>query len=326
MRIVVTGALGFVGQNLARHFRRRFPGAEILGVDLLADPLPREARLYDRLLTGCFAESGAAPLYSRADVIVHLAAQASVPASLADPAATFDTNVARTQVLLDRLRRSAPGAYLVFASSIAALGEAGGRRSEPAPVTPYGASKLAAEGLLSAYRSAYGLASVALRFANVYGPASGRNGGLIPTLCRAGLAGGPLWINGDGGQSRDFIHAADIAEAVALAIDRRVPGTYQLGTGKATKVASVAARIAGLLPGGPVEIRHREALHGERRHSRCPSLPALRDMGFQPRIGLAEGLRSTLNWFAAASAEEARADASFGSTEARRWRHAIGAS
>ena len=227
MRVVVTGGLGFVGQNLAHHLRAHFHGLELVAVDWGLHG-PDEAVPYDRVIRDDFVSVPALSACTGADAVVHLAAQSGVPQSLADPLATFDQNTWRGQLLLEHLRRASPETRLVFASSSAAGGEGG-------PRSPYGASKLAMEGLMAAYRASYGMRCAALRFANVYGPRSMRQGGLIPAFCRGLLRRAPLRVNGDGRQTRDYVHVEDIAAGIAAAIRREASGTFQLGTGVGTR-------------------------------------------------------------------------------------------
>lgn len=301
MRIIVTGGLGFIGQNLAILLRRQIPRVNLLAIDTLKDPLPGERSLYDQVVGTCFADPHALHLYERADAVVHLAGEASVQASIARPLHTFETNVARTQALLEHLRHHAPRTHFVFASTGGALaGDTDGLVDEtlaPSPLSPYGASKLAVEGLLSAYRGAYGLRSVALRFSNVYGPHSARKHALIAAFCRSALGSGRLQVFGDGRQTRDYVHADDIASAVALAIERRAEGTFQLGTGVATSVMEIAHRIRALRPDRGIGIDHSAPLPGEVRHSCSDISRARHALGYAPRHTLAEGLRMTLDWY-----------------------------
>lgn len=302
MRVIVTGGLGFIGQNLAVHLRRRIPDISLLAIDRLGDVAPCERWLYDQVVRACFANDHVMHLYDHADVVVHLAAETSVQASVADPEETFLNNVVKSQKLLERLRRHGSRAHLVFASTGGALagGEGSGAVSEslaPSPLSPYGASKLAFEGLLSAYRGAYGLATAALRFANVYGPYSARSHGVIPGFCRMALTTGRLIVNGDGRQTRDYVHAEDVAEAIARVIERRAEGVFQLGTGVATSVLDVAEVLRALRPERRLEIHHRPGLGGEVRHSLSDITKARRDLGYEPRHGLEDGVRTTLEWF-----------------------------
>lgn len=302
MRMIITGGLGFIGQNLVAHLRRRFPGASLWAIDRDPDAQPWELPCYDRILRACFADDHVLQFYDQADVVVHLAAETSVQASVAGPGETFRNNVVKTQKLLERLRRFAPRTHFVFASTGGAL--AGDGQTDavdetlvPQPMSPYGASKLAVEGFLTAYRGSYELRSATLRFSNVYGPFGLRSHGVIPSFCRMALTTGRLIVNGDGAQTRDFVHAEDISEAIARVIEIRAEGVYQLGTGVATSVLEVAGILRRSRPELGLRVAHRPGFGAEIRHSLSDITKARRDLGFTPRHRLDDGIRATLEWF-----------------------------
>lgn len=302
MRIVVTGGLGFVGQNLARHLRSTLPIAELAGVDWLGAPTAPQRVIYDRFLLGDFASPRSLALCEGADVVVHLAAQVSVQESISAPHATFANNVMRSEALLEHLRCHSPQTHVIFASSSAICDGRPGAVDETSvarPLSPYGASKLAVEGLLSAFAASGGMRTVTLRFANVYGPHSERQGGLIPTFCRMLLAENRLRINGDGRQTRDYIHVEDICAAIGRAITLGAQGVYQLGTGVASSVLDVAGHFCALDLPRPPDICHCAALPGELRDNHANIDRARRDLGFEPVHDLAGGIAQTYAWYGA---------------------------
>ncbi|SIO21001.1 NAD-dependent epimerase/dehydratase family protein [Vannielia litorea] len=294
MRVVMTGARGFIGLNLAHHLRAAGRGAALTGVDRHRGAPEAERGLFAAFHSGCFTDAAALELAADADAVVHLAADVSVQESLADPLATFENNAMRSLRLLDHLRRHAPQTHVIFASTggVAADGPDGG-----GPTSPYAASKLAAEALLAAYAHAWGLPVLTLRLANVYGPFSHRSDGVIPRFCRRVLEGKPLRLNGDGRQTRDFIHVEDICQAIAGALETRAVGHYQLGTGVATSLNELVQMLRHLAPGRRVEVVHGPGLAGELRDHCADTARARRELGFSPRIGLREGLRCTLDWY-----------------------------
>ncbi len=171
MKIVITGGLGFVGRNLGLHLRRVAQEHELHSIDWFDGAADADHAIFDSSTVGCFAGEEARHVYEDADVVVHLAATTTVQESVDDPHLSFTNNVVKTQALLDHLRAVAPNVHFVFASTGGAIiGEHDGPINEeipPRPVSPYGATKLAVEGLLSAYSGSYGMPAAAMRFSNV---------------------------------------------------------------------------------------------------------------------------------------------------------------
>lgn len=305
MRIVVTGGLGFIGQNLAHHLRTRIPQAELTAIDWLRGATPDERAPFDHILCDCFASDWSLEVYEKADVVVHLAARTTVQESIHDPMATFEQNVVKTHRLLEHLRHRAAAVKVVFASTGGAIvGEYDGAINEqvnPRPLSPYGASKLAVEGLLSAYQGSFGLRSAALRFSNVYGPNSRRKGSVVAAFCKQIAQDNTMRINGDGEQTRDYIYVQDIAEAITRVIE--VPdatGVFQLGTGTGTSINTLARIFQQVLSQNPPTIVAAPPLRGEVRHNRCDITRIRTELGFAPQWSLRDGVQATLKEFQAA--------------------------
>lgn len=303
MRIVFTGGLGFIGQNLAIHLRKRIPGVHLTAIDLFEGAEEDEKALFDDIVHCCFADPLALERYEDADILVHLAARTTVQESIQDPLATFDMNVVRTQTVLEHLRLKAPNAKVIFASTGGAIiGEYDGAINEdvnPRPLSPYGASKMAVEGLLSAYQGSFGLRSASMRFSNVYGPNSRRKGSVVAAFCKRIAEDNTVQVNGDGEQTRDYIYVADIAEAITRVIETPdATGVFQLGTGTGTSINTLVSIFQKVLHNHPPTIVHAPALAGEVRHNRCDISRIRNELGFDPAWGLEDGVRSTLDWFA----------------------------
>ena len=312
MRVVLTGGLGFIGQNLALHLRGRLPGVHLTAVDWFEGAEDDERAPFDEVLTTCFSDPRALERYEDADVVVHLAARTTVQESIDDPLATFTENVVKTQGVLEHLRLRAPEAKFVFASTGGAIiGEYDGAIHEqvnPRPLSPYGASKLAVEGLLSAYQGSFGLRSASMRFSNVYGPNSRRKGSVVAAFCKRIARDNSVQVNGDGEQTRDYIYVADIAEAITRVIETpEATGVFQLGTGIGTSINELVAIFREVLAEDPPRIVHAPALRGEVRHNRCDITRIRTELGFEPQWSLQDGVRATLDWFAAERARPAHA-------------------
>jgi UDP-glucose 4-epimerase len=301
-RVLVTGGSGFVGATLVRRLVGAGHSVRILdnlstgdaeylaGVDAeLIEGDIRDAAALDAALTGMQA-------------IVHLAASGSVVMSVADPATNFDVNVLGTFRVLDAARRADVERVVLASTGGALIGDATPPVNEyslPKPISPYGASKLAAEGYAYAFSQAYGLRTVALRFANVYGPWSARKQGAMTLFFRAIHAGEPIVIYGDGSSSRDYTHVEDIARALELALEQDVPGgtVLHIASGVETTVRELAGlcRAAADVPDHPVEYRPKRA--GEVGRNFASYDLAKQVLGYTPSISREAGIRSTWQWF-----------------------------
>jgi UDP-glucose 4-epimerase len=239
------------------------------------------------------------------DAIVHLAARAGIDDSVRDPLGTFEANVAWSMGLLEAARLAGVRRF-VFASSNAAAGDHPPPSDEtdlPHPISPYGASKLAIEAYCQAYAATFGLAACSLRFSNAYGPYSLHKRSVVAAWLRAGLTGHPIEINGDGTQTRDFVHADDLSAAVEAALgapeDAIAGQLFQAGTGVETTVAELADQITRVV-GRPVEIRHAPARVGDVGRNVARVDKAATVLGYRAAVPLADGLAGTAAWFAAA--------------------------
>jgi UDP-glucose 4-epimerase len=301
-RVLVTGGAGFVGANLVRLLLAGGREVRILD-DFRTGREEYVADLGVDVIRGEIGDTGLVTELARdADAIVHLAAAGSVVDSVADPAANFDANVRGTFSVLNAARAAGVG-RLVFSSTGGALiGNAEppvDERSLPKPISPYGASKLAAEAYCHAFAKSYGMTTVALRFANVYGPYSGHKKGAITVFLRALHDGQPLKIYGDGNASRDFMYVDDICRGIELGLTRELaPGTVaHLATGVETSVRQLAdtcRKVVGL-PDHPIEFL--PARPGEVDRNFATYDYAREILGFEPAVGLADGLAATWDWY-----------------------------
>jgi UDP-glucose 4-epimerase len=227
-----------------------------------------------------------------------------------DPVGTFEVNVSQTLGVLEATRLAGTRRF-VFASSNAAAGDHEPPADEtdlPHPRSPYGASKLAGEAYCQAYAATYGMAACALRFSNAYGPWSLHKKSVVAAWLRAGLAGEPVTIHGDGEQTRDFVFVDDLSAAVVAAIDAPeeiVAGElFQVGTGRETTINTLAGAV-GRVVGRDLEIQHAPARAGDVRRNVSRVDKAAERLGYRAAVQLEDGLAETAAWFAAALADPA---------------------
>jgi UDP-glucose 4-epimerase len=293
---LVTGGCGFIGANLVRRLRaqarriRVFDNCSVEGNQLPDGVEFIKGDVRDPEALGAAVRG--------AHVIVHLAAQSGVAPSIADPLHDFESNARGTLNALVAARDAGVGKF-IFASSNAALGQVPipfRESSVPNPLSPYGASKLAGEAYCLAFARSYGLPTVALRFANVYGPFSSHKKSVIPTFLKRGLAGQPVTIYGDGSQTRDFIHVDDLCEAILRAGEAECRGEiFQIASGTETPIGEVVRLIADLVP--KLKIVSEAPRPGEADRI-CCSIDKARDLlGFSPAVALNEGINQTHEWF-----------------------------
>jgi UDP-glucose 4-epimerase len=310
--VLITGGAGFIGSNLAARLAAAGDRVRILddlsmGNRAYLDGVPHE------LVVRSLADRDAiAAAVHGVDSVVHLAARAGIPDSVANPLGTFEVNVARLLDVLDAARLAGVRRF-IFASSNAAAGDhepPADERDLPHPVSPYGASKLAGEAYCQAYAATYGLAACALRFSNAYGPRSLHKGSVVAAWLRAALASQPIEVHGDGLQTRDFVFVDDLAGAVQAAIDAPeevVAGElFQAGTGVETTVNELADAIQTAV-GRRLEVRHLPARAGDVRRNVSRVDKAAERLGYRAAVPLAEGIARTTAWFRTALADPALA-------------------
>lgn len=291
--MLVTGGAGFIGSHLVDALLARGDDVRILDdlssgrLDSLAGALDRVEFVEGSILDGALVEE----LAERCSAVVHLAAIASVPRSIAEPELVRRVNVEGSKVVAEATRRA--GACLVFASSSAVYGEAGeeplGEERDPNPMSPYAEQKLEGEAL------AHDGAS--LRFFNVYGPRQDPRSdyaAVIPAFLHGTFRGEPLTIYGSGDQTRDFVFVEDVVRAVLLALDsRRVGLVANVASGVRTSVNHLADLVEHVTGSKPLRT-YLPARKGDVQHSVGDPSLAARVLGFRAESGLEAGLRRCL--------------------------------
>ena len=289
MRALVTGGAGFIGSHLVDALLAR--GDEVTVVDDLSTGRREFLDTRARLVEHDIRE----PFVAEADVVFHLAAQADVGTSVERPAFDAEVNVVGTVNVLEAARGC--GAGVVFSSTGGAIyGDVESPAPEDAPlrpVSPYGVAKLCGEAYLAGWGRIHGLRSTALRFANVYGPrqSAALEGGVVAIFLERLADGRETLVFGDGGQERDFVHVDDVVRALLLA--PQAPGlVLNVGTGVATTVNRLH-ELCREVTGRDEPPRHVAPRPGDARRSLLDVSRAARELGWQPEVPLAEGLRRT---------------------------------
>ncbi len=301
-RVLVTGGAGFIGTHTVA--RLVAEGFTVLVLDDLRHacgaPLPSRVELAEADLNSPAA--GQAVARFRPDAILHLAAQGGVSRSVRDPAGDALVNVVGTVALL-KASADAGCRRFVFASSGGAIYGHASRLPTPEsttarPLSPYGAAKLAAEGYLGMFGRTFGLSTLALRYSNVYGPFQDGTGeaGVVAMSCERLLSDRAPEIRGNGGQTRDFVFVADVADANLAALQRQADGVINIGTGTATSVRTVIDTLIGIAryPGPATAV---DARPGEVRDTALETARAARMLGWSARTPLSDGLRQTFMSF-----------------------------
>jgi UDP-glucose 4-epimerase len=301
-QVLVTGGCGFIGANLVRLLVA--DGYSVRVVDDLRSGRTDYLDGVDvDVVKGDIADTGlVARALAGVDAVVHLAACGSVVESVADPTVNFDTNVIGTFRMLDAVRRAGVERFIFSSTGGALIGDAEppvNERSLPKPLSPYGAGKLASEAYCHAFARSYGMRTLSLRFANVYGPFSGHKKGAVTAFFRALHEGTPMIVYGDGSASRDFMYAEDVCRGIALALAAELPGgsVVHLATGVETSIAQLAdmCRAVASMPDHPVEQRPRRP--GEVGRNFATFDLAREQLGFTPAITLDDGLTRTWEWY-----------------------------
>lgn len=308
MRALITGGAGFIGSNLVDALLAR--GDEVTVLDdlstgrrenldgaLAAGAALAEADVRDRAAVQHIAAE------ARPEVVFHLAAQIDVRRSVEDPAFDAAVNVGGTANALEAARAAGARRFVFVSTGGAIYGEGEGKAlplGEGAPVeplSPYGQSKFAAEGYLALYERLYGLSGVSMRLGNVYGPRQDPLGeaGVIAIFCGKLQGSGRPTVFGDGRQTRDYIYVGDVVAALLAAAGSEATGAFNVGTGIETDVLELVRALAELGDAEGFEPEFAPPRAGEVLRIAIDPAQAESELGWKAEVGLAEGLRLTLD-------------------------------
>ena len=299
MKILVTGGAGFIGSHLLQLLQGQ-QGVEVVVYDNLSSGRREHVPKAIRLVEGDVRNAeGLANLFASEgfDSVVHLAAQTMVPYSLSHPEEDCQINLLGLINILECCRKYTVK-HIVFSSSAAVYGDNLNiplhEEEKPMPTSAYGITKMASEHYLRMYHDLYGLNTTVLRFANVYGErqGAGGEGGVVSIFCKLLAAGQGVTVFGNGEQTRDFVYAGDIAEALWRGSQLEGHHVINISTQKETSVNQLLAAfkqaVGREFPVQYAPIREGDIFRSVLANGRCVEL-----LGFCPAMNLQEGVART---------------------------------
>ena len=303
LKVLVTGGAGFIGSHIVDRLLNE--GYEVVIIDDLSSGVEKNinknAKFYKLDIKNPDLES--VFKNERPDYINHLAAQKDVRVSVSDPVYDAGINVLGTINILQNCVKYGVK-KIVFASTGGAIyGEQDffpAPETHPArPISPYGITKLCAEHYMFYYKAIHGLDYASLRYSNVYGPRQDPHGeaGVVAIFIQKMLNGSQPVINGDGGQTRDFVYVEDVANASILAIRSKTSDSiFNIGTGVETSINRVFNYLRDIIDPSIDEI-HGPSKQGEQRRSVIECSKAKNILHWEPKVSLANGLKKTCEYF-----------------------------
>lgn len=306
LRMLVTGAAGFIGSQLSEALLDK--RHSVIGIDCFTDYYPKRIKVANlsrlrkakgfRLVDADLSSAKLSPLLRDVECVFHLAAQPGVRASWGLTFSEYvKDNIVATQRLMEALKDSQVR-KVIFASSSSIYGDSERLPTPedtiPRPVSPYGATKLAAENLCQVYFRNYNVPVVRLRYFTVYGPRQRPD--MAFTKFISGISSGrEIEVFGDGEQKRDFTFVKDTIAATLLAMEARPGTTYNVGTGRAVSLNSVIAMLESLI-GRKARVKKLKAALGDVRNTSADVTKISRDLGFKAKSALEDGLRAQVSY------------------------------
>lgn len=302
MKILVTGAAGFIGSHTADALLNE--GHEVHILDDLSGGFTRNINPNATFHQIDIRSDKVSDLWEseKFEVLVHLAAQMDVRRSVADPKFDADVNVAGFLNLMEAGRKNGLKKVVFSSTGGAIYGEpdyAPQDENHPQrPLSPYGITKLVTERYLYFYEKTHGIEWVVLRYANVFGPRQNAHGeaGVVAIFTERLLRGQDCFINGDGKQTRDYVFVDDVVQANVKAVTYQKNGIFNVGTGKETSVVELFEALKKIT-GVNQPNNHKEAAPGEQMRSVVGTALIEKELGWKRNYDLESGLEKTVNWF-----------------------------
>lgn len=303
MEILITGGAGFIGSHILAQLQGR-RDMDVVVFDNLSSGSKEHVPAGMELVEGDVCDEAAVDaLFAdhHFDAVVHLAAQTMVPFSVDHPVEDCQINLEGVLHVLEACRTHGTG-HILFSSSAAVYGDnlhiPLKETERLVPTSPYGITKMTTEHYLRVYHELYGMDATVFRFANVYGERQGEKGegGVVSIFCKLLSQRQGITVFGDGHQTRDFVYAGDIAQAIIRALPLKGYHTMNVSTGQETSINDLIRSFEKAV-GYTVPVQYTAPRTGDILRSVLSNEALKRDLGFVPEMDLEEGIRRTYNWY-----------------------------
>lgn len=303
MEILITGGAGFIGSHILAQLQGR-RDMDVVVFDNLSSGSKEHVPAGMELVEGDVCDEAAVDaLFAdhHFDAVIHLAAQTMVPTSVEQPVLDCRINLEGVLHVLEACRIHGTG-HILFSSSAAVYGDnlhiPLKETERLVPTSPYGITKMATEHYLRVYHELYGMDATVFRFANVYGERQGEKGegGVVSIFCKLLSQRQGITVFGDGNQTRDFVYAGDIAQAIIRALPLKGCHTMNVSTGQETSINDLIRSFEKAV-GYTVPVQYTAPRTGDILRSVLSNEALKRDLGFVPAMDLEEGIRRTYNWY-----------------------------
>lgn len=303
MEILITGGAGFIGSHILEQLNE-MPDMDVVVFDNLSSGSKEHVPAGMELVEGDVCDEAAVDaLFAdhHFDAVIHLAAQTMVPTSVEQPVLDCQINLEGVLHVLEACRIHGTG-HILFSSSAAVYGDnlhiPLKETERLVPTSPYGITKMATEHYLRVYHELYGMDATVFRFANVYGERQGEKGegGVVSIFCKLLSQRQGITVFGDGNQTRDFVYAGDIAQAIIRALPLKGCHTMNVSTGQETSINDLIRSFEKAV-GYTVPVQYTAPRTGDILRSVLSNEALKRDLGFVPEMDLEEGIRRTYDWY-----------------------------
>lgn len=303
MEILITGGAGFIGSHILAQLQGR-RDMDVVVFDNLSSGSKEHVPAGMELVEGDVCDEAAVdPLFAdhHFDAVIHLAAQTMVPTSVEQPVLDCQINLEGVLHVLEACRIHGTG-HILFSSSAAVYGDnlhiPLKETERLVPTSPYGITKMTTEHYLRVYHELYGMDATVFRFANVYGERQGEKGegGVVSIFCKLLSQRQGITVFGDGNQTRDFVYAGDIAQAIIRALPLKGCHTMNVSTGQETSINDLIRSFEKAV-GYTVPVQYTAPRTGDILRSVLSNEALKRDLGFVPEMDLEEGIRRTYDWY-----------------------------
>lgn len=303
MEILITGGAGFIGSHILAQLQGR-RDMDVVVFDNLSSGSKEHVPAGMELVEGDVCDEAAVDaLFAdhHFDAVIHLAAQTMVPTSVEQPVLDCQINLEGVLHVLEACRTHGTG-HILFSSSAAVYGDnlhiPLKETERLVPTSPYGITKMATEHYLRVYHELYGMDATVFRFANVYGERQGEKGegGVVSIFCKLLSQRQGITVFGDGNQTRDFVYAGDIAQAIIRALPLKGYHTMNVSTGQETSINDLIRSFEKAV-GYTVPVQYTAPRTGDILRSVLSNEALKRDLGFVPEMDLEEGIRRTYDWY-----------------------------